>query len=57
MIRDAKMRSIEMIYHRERTATKGDVRLNPTPRHWHPAPVFKERNVNCEINTIEAYLH
>ena len=53
---DAKMSSIELIHHGERTATNGDVRLNPTPGQWHPAPTFVERKVDRANKTIDAYL-
>jgi endoglucanase len=33
---DSKISGIEIIHHEVRTATNGDVRLNPTPGQWDP---------------------
>jgi len=53
---DEKMSGIQIIHHGIRTATNGDVRLNPTPEQWDQFPQFIKRNVDIERNTIEAYL-
>ncbi len=53
---DSKMSGIEIIHHEVRTATNGDVRLNPTPEQWDPVPKFVERKVNKDNNSIEAFL-
>lgn len=53
---DSKISGIELIHHGERTATNGDVRLNPTPEQWDPVPAFSERRVLPEKDTIEAGL-
>lgn len=53
---DSKMSGIEIIHHEVRTATNGDVRLNPTPEQWDAIPEFVERKVNKEKNSIAAYL-
>ena len=53
---DSKMSGIEIIHHGVRTATNGDVRLNPTPEQWDPIPQFVERRVNKGEQTIEAFL-
>jgi hypothetical protein len=53
---DSKMSGIEIIHHEVRTATNGDVRLNPTPEQWDPIPEFVERKVRKEGNSIEAFL-
>src|SRR3990172_4746406 len=53
---DSKISGIEINHHGVRTATNGDVRLSPTPGQWDPIPQFKERKVNKENNTVEAYL-
>ena len=53
---DAKISGIEVIHHGVRTATNGDVRLNPTPEQWDPIPQFIERKVDSEVHSIEAYL-
>lgn len=53
---DSKMSGVELIHHEVRTATNGDVRLSPTPEQWDPIPVFVERKVNRESQTIEAFL-
>jgi hypothetical protein len=53
---DSKMSGIEIIHHGVRTATNGDVRLNPTPEQWDPIPQFVERRVNKSAGIIEAFL-
>jgi endoglucanase len=53
---DSKLSGIEIIHHGVRTATNGDVRLNPTPEQWDPIPKLIKRNVNKEQNNIEAFL-
>jgi len=53
---DSKMSGIEIIHHGVRTATNGDVRLNPTPEQWDPIPQFIERRVDRNSQTIEAFL-
>ncbi|HEX2935665.1 MAG TPA: glycoside hydrolase, partial [Bacteroidales bacterium] len=53
---DEKMSGIQIIHHGIRTATNGDVRLNPTPEQWDPFPQFIKRKVFKATNTIEAYL-
>ena len=53
---DSKMGGIEIIHHDVRTATNGDVRLNPTPEQWDPIPQFLERKVDRKGGAIEAFL-
>ena len=53
---DSKISGIEIIHHGVRTATNGDLRLSPTPEQWDPIPKFKERKLNKDDNSIEAYL-
>lgn len=53
---DSKMSGVEFIHHGERTATNGDVRLNPTPEQWNEIPEFVERKVDKKSNSIEAFL-
>ncbi len=53
---DSKLSGVEIIHHELRSATNGDVRLNPTPQQWDPIPEFVERKVNKENSTIEAFL-
>jgi endoglucanase len=53
---DSKISGLEIIHHGVRTATNGDVRLNPTPEQWDPIPTFVERKVNKRNNSIEAFL-
>jgi endoglucanase len=53
---DSKMSGIEIIHHGVRTATNGDVRLNPTPEQWDPIPQFVERKVDKTARVIEAFL-
>ena len=54
---DAKISGVELIHHGKRTATNGDVRLNPTPEQWDMTPMFKERKINRDDQSIEAFLH
>lgn len=53
---DEKLSGVEIIHHEERTATNGDVRLNPTPEQWDSIPQFIRRVVNKKENSIEAFL-
>jgi hypothetical protein len=53
---DSKLSGIEIIHHGVRTATNGDVRLNPTPEQWDPIPQLVRREVNEQTSTIEAFL-
>jgi hypothetical protein len=53
---DSKLSGIEIIHHEVRTATNGDVRLNPTPEQWDPIPKLVWRKVDKEKNNIEAFL-
>jgi hypothetical protein len=53
---DSKLSGVEIIHHEVRTATNGDVRLNPTPEQWDPIPEFVERKIDRKNNIIEAFL-
>lgn len=53
---DSKLSGVEIIHHEVRTATNGDIRLNPTPEQWDPKPEFVERKVNKQNHSIEASL-
>jgi endoglucanase len=53
---DSKISGVEIIQHGVRTATNGDVRLNPTPEQWDPIPVFIGRVIDNEKQLIEATL-
>ena len=53
---DSKMSGVEIIQREVRTATNGDVRLNPTPEQWDPIPTFGKRIVDTANNSIEAHL-
>jgi len=53
---DAKISGAEIIHHGVRTATNGDVRLNPTPGQWDAIPELVERKVDKENQRIEAVL-
>jgi len=53
---DSKISGVELIHHGVRTATNGDVRLNPTPEQWDPIPKFGDRKINAVDNSIEAHL-
>lgn len=56
LFNDEKLSGVEIIHHEVRTATNGDVRLNPTPEQWDSIPRFIERKVDRKKNTIEAFL-
>ncbi len=53
---DSKISGIELIHQEVRTATNGDVRLNPTPTQWDPIPRLIARKVVPEANRIECTL-
>ena len=53
---DAKISGVEIIHHGLRTATNGDVRLHATPEQWDINPVLKERKINRDEQSIEAFL-
>ena len=53
---DSKMSGIEIVHHGVRTATNGDVRLNPTPEQWDPIPQIVKRKVNKNAGVIEVFL-
>jgi endoglucanase len=53
---DEKLSGVEIIHHEVRTATNGDVRLDPTPEQWDSIPQFKKRTIDKAHNTIEAFL-
>jgi hypothetical protein len=53
---DAKISGVEFIHHGVRTATNGDVRLNPAPGQWDAIPELVERRVDPENRRIEAVL-
>ncbi|MBN1416607.1 MAG: glycoside hydrolase family 9 protein [Bacteroidales bacterium] len=53
---DSKISGVEIIHHGIRTATNGDVRLNPTPGQWDPIPEFVSRNTSPEEKMIEVLL-
>jgi hypothetical protein len=50
---DSKISAVEIIHHGIRTATNGDVRLNPAPGQWDPIAKFVERRVDKEKQRIE----
>jgi len=54
---DSKMSGIEIIHHGVRTATNGDVRLEPTPEQWDPFPNLIERKINKKGTSIEVFLN
>lgn len=54
---DQKLSGLELIFHEQRIATNGDVRLSPTPAQWDAIPQFQSRTrgpqndeliANCE---------
>jgi len=54
---DSKVSAVEIIHHGVRTATNGDVRLNPSPGQWDPIPKFVDRTVDAEKGRIEVTLN
>lgn len=53
---DSKISGIEIVHHGVRTATNGDVRLNPTPEQWDPIPELVARKVSPAQRRIEVSL-
>ena len=51
-----KISAVEIIHHGLRTATNGDVRLNPTPGQWDKLPVFINRTVDKAAKRIDVSL-
>ncbi len=47
---------VAIIQNGERTATNGDLRLEPTPGQWSPIPVMKKREVDKTNNQIRVNL-
>lgn len=56
MFDDSKVSAVEIIHHGLRTATNGDVRLNPAPGQWDKLPKFIERTVDKEAKRINVKL-
>lgn len=56
MFDDSKISAVEIIHHGLRTATNGDVRLNPTPGQWDKLPVFINRTVDNVAKRIDVSL-
>ncbi len=56
MFDDSKISAVEVIHHGIRTATNGDVRLNPTPGQWDKLPRFVDRHINKEAKRIDVKL-
>lgn len=53
---DEKMSGLEIIFHEQRIATNGDVRLSPTPAQWDPISKFQERKRGALPNELSASL-
>jgi hypothetical protein len=53
---DSKVSAVEIIHHGVRTATNGDVRLNPTPGQWDPIAKFVDKKVDKENQRIEVIM-
>ena len=53
---DQKSSGLEIIFHDQRIATNGDVRLSPTPAQWDPIPQFKGRKHGASSNELIATL-
>ena len=51
---DQKMSGLEIIFHGQRIATNGDVRLSATPAQWDPIPQFQSRTRGARPNQISA---
>jgi endoglucanase len=51
---DEKMSGLEIVFHDQRIATNGDVRLSPTPAQWDPIPQFKGRERGKQPNELIA---
>lgn len=47
---------VEIVQHGIRTATNGNLRLQPTPGQWDPVPTLDDRTVNEEEGTITGTL-
>ena len=54
---DAKASAVEIIHHGLRTATNGDVRLNPSPGQWDPIAVFADKKTDRENQRIEVTMN
>jgi hypothetical protein len=54
---DSKVSAVEIIHHGVRTATNGDVRLNPTPGQWDPLAQFVDRKTDRENKRIEVTMN
>jgi hypothetical protein len=48
--------AVEIVQHGIRTATNGDLRLQPTPGQWDPVPTLDDRSVNRQAGTITGTL-
>lgn len=53
---DEKMSGLEIILHKQRIATNGDVRLSSTPAQWDAIPQFQERKPGLSPNKLIASL-
>ncbi len=53
---DQKNTAMEMIFHGQRVATNGDVRLTPTPEQWDLVATLKGRRADKEHNRLSADL-
>jgi len=51
---DQKMSGMEIVFHEQRIATNGDVRLSPTPAQWDAIPQFQKRIRGPQPNEISA---
>lgn len=53
---DSKISAVELIHHGVRTATNGDVRMNPTPGQWDKLPKYIGRTPNREERRMDVQL-
>ena len=51
---DQKLSGLELVFHEQRIATNGDVRLSPTPAQWDPIPQFQSRTRGPLANQLIA---
>ncbi len=47
---------VSLIMHGHRVATNGDIRFEPTPGQWQPAPQQRDRKADTGANTITAWM-
>lgn len=53
---DSKISAVELIHHGVRTATNGDVRMNPTPGQWDKLPKYISRTPDRDRKRMDVQL-